>query len=213
MTRLYRRRGGCPIPYNGAIYETQTGDFGGSAGGGGTGTAAAAAGAARAPDIARHARRGGRRHGVRHGSRHAHVLPRRQRGGCRSCHHAGGQRGGVFAFRIRRRSAHPGAHEGRQGARHRGRGHDAQTCHGAVLPRPQAHRRRNDRAARSRRHEGLGAGGGDSARAGAGHGGSRAGDAARVRHEIVRRDRAARYRTGRRLSDRRVARHARSTTA
>ena len=42
------------------IYETQTGDFGGSAGGSGTGTAAATARAAGAPGIAGHARRGGR---------------------------------------------------------------------------------------------------------------------------------------------------------
>src|SRR5664280_2374977 len=75
-------------------YEIQTGGFGGSAGGGGSGTAAATAGAAGAPAVARHPRRGSGRQRVRHGSRHAHVYARRQCGGCRGGHHAGGSRGG-----------------------------------------------------------------------------------------------------------------------
>ena len=54
--------------------------------------------------------------------------------------------------------------------------------------------------------EGLGAGGGHPVGAGARHGGGRAGDAARVRHQVLRRSRAAGHRTGRRLSHRRNAR-------
>ena len=108
-----------------------------------------------------------------HRGRHAHVLPRRQRGGRRSRHHAGRECRRVFALRTRRRSPHPGPHQGRQGARHRRRRHHAQTRHRPVLPRSQGHRRGDDLAGRSRRSEELGAGGGNSARAGAGHGGSR----------------------------------------
>src|ERR1017187_1669007 len=90
------RRGGAANPLQWKPYEIQTGGFGGSAGGGGSRTATATAGAASAPGRARHARRGSGGHGVCHGSRHAHVYARRECGGCRGGHHAGGSRGGVL---------------------------------------------------------------------------------------------------------------------
>ena len=146
--------------------------------------------AARTPGAvsgARHARRGGGRQRLCDRRRHAHVLYGRQRGGCgrgqyfRRRHHR------VFARRMGRGSADPDPHQRRQGARDRGRRHDAEAGHGGFLPQAPAAAGRNSGAAGEERAEGNHSRGGTDGGAGAEPAGRGAGGAARVRHEVVQR--------------------------
>ncbi len=180
-----------------ASYEAQTGSVFSIGDGHRVGTDTAADSIAVC--LPRTARRGGRRRRRLHRSRHAHVPRGRQRGGRRYRHYA--RRGGlrVFALRVRRRGAHPGAHQGGQGLRHRRRRHHAETRDGRFLPQAQAHASRDRRSAGRQWTERLGTRGRHSFGPGAGHGGRRHRDGARVRHQVVLRSAPAGHRTGRRF--------------
>ena len=171
---------------------------------------APAAQPAAASAVARHAWRRRWRFRIRHGSRHAHVFRGRQRRGCRYCRHARRVGHGVLAFRPGRRGANPGADQSREGVRHRRGGRHAQGGDRGFLSQPQTEARRGDRSASRKGTQGLDAGCRYSRRAGPRYGRRGAGDATRVRNEILSRSGTAGDRPGGRLSARRTARDGRS---